>query len=303
MSAEHETQLVGLIGWPVEHSTSPAMFNAAFASLGINWRYEAFPVQPQQLKQFIQDLRERGLRGVNVTVPHKHAVVDMLDVVPPEIKALGAVNTIQVTQNGLNRLHGTNTDIIGFYRDLTGYVSATPDQSRALILGAGGAARAAAFVLARLGYHLHVACRHPSRGLELIRDVQAGLSVIGSAKRDPIESTHWRMQMLTLPWDRIAAIAPTIDLIVNCTPVGMWPHVDQSPWPEEIPIPREATVYDMVYRPEETKLLRQAKAAGAHAITGLGMLVHQGAESFRLWTGQEPPLDVMLAAARQALHS
>ncbi len=302
MSAQNNPQRVGVIGWPVEHSLSPVMINAAFAALEMNWRYEALPVEPQNLRRVVHSLQARGFRGVNVTVPHKNAVVDLLEVVPPEIKALGAVNTISVMQDGTNRLQGANTDIMGFYHDLTKYVSATPDQSRALILGAGGAARAAAFVLARLGYKLHIASRNPARGLEVIRDVQAGLSIVSAAQSTPIESTQWRMQMLTVPWQRLPTISAQIDLIVNCTPVGMWPNVDESPWPAEALIPKTATVYDLIYRPQQSQLLKQAAAAGAQAVSGLGMLVQQGAESFRLWTGQSAPIDVMTAAAQRALN-
>lgn len=303
MSAQSNPQKVGVIGWPVEHSISPAMINAAFQALAMNWQYEALAVEPYNLRRVIHSLQARGYQGVNVTVPHKNAVVDLLDVVPPEIKALGAVNTVSVMPDGTHRLKGDNTDIMGFYRDLTKYVRATPDQSRALILGAGGAARAAAFVLARLGYRLQIASRNPTRGLEVIRDVQAGLSILNVVQNAPVESTQWRMQMLTVPWQRLPKISEKVDLIVNCTPVGMWPNVDESPWPDDAPINNTATVYDMIYRPQQTRFLQQAEEAGAQAVGGLGMLVQQGAESFRLWTGQDAPIDVMTEAAKRALDT
>ncbi len=302
MSAEKPGQRVGLIGWPVTHSVSPAMFNAAFAALEMDWRYEAFPVPPQELEHTLDCLREQGVRGLNVTVPHKQAVIPLLDTVQPEAKAVGAVNTITLANDGTARLHGTNTDIVGFLKDLADHVAAPAREgAQALVLGAGGAARAAAYVLARLGYATHIACRNTTRGLELIRDIQAGMATNSAHLPQQSETTQWRMQMRTIPWERIGFVAGEVSLIVNCTPVGMWPDVDQTPWPAETPIPAHAMVYDMVYRPLETRFLQQARAAGCQAISGLGMLVWQGAASFRLWTGREAPLDVMLDAAQQAL--
>jgi len=302
VNAQKDTQRVALIGWPVEHSVSPAMFNAAFKALDMSWRYDALPVSADDLEATIKSLRAGQLRGINVTVPHKQAVIPLLDVIRPEAKAVGAVNTITVVGEDVPRLHGTNTDVLGFYKDLTRHLpSPRPHHSQALILGAGGAARAAAYVLATLGYQTFIACRTPAHGLELIRDVQIGLATSNTFIRGQIDSTQWRMQMRTLAWDRIGDIAPSATLIVNCTPVGMWPEVDQSPWPDGVPISPDAIVYDMVYRPRQTRLLQQALAAGAQAISGLGMLVQQGAEAFRIWTGQEAPLEVMYAAARSAL--
>lgn len=299
MSAVGTTTRVGLIGWPVEHSVSPAMFNAAFDALGLAWRYEAFPVPPDRLAAAVGELVARGVRGVNVTVPHKRAVMSLLDAIHPAARAVGAVNTITVQVGSTVRLHGTNTDVQGFREDLQQWVNPGGERSqRALVLGAGGAARAAVYVLAGMGYQVSVAARDPARGLDLIREVQVGLAA-GDAGRD--YPTASRMQTRVVPWDRLRELAANVHLIVNCTPVGMWPQADESPWPEGVPIPGGALVYDMVYRPARTTLLRQAESAGAQAVSGLGMLVRQGAAAFRLWTGQEPPLEVMFAAARQAL--
>lgn len=299
-----DVQQVGLLGWPVAHSVSPAMFNAAFESLGMNWRYTAFAVAPDQLKQTLHDLQRQGVRGLNVTVPHKQAVIPFVDVLHAEAKAVGAVNTITFTNSGGTvKLHGTNTDIEGFRTDLVAFLDMDETRPlRALVLGSGGAARAATYVLAQLGYQITVVARNPNRALELIRDVQIGFATPARAIPADITSTQWRMKMVTVPWDRLGQVSSRADLIVNCTPVGMWPQDNESPWPDHVPIPATAIVYDMVYRPTKTRLIRQAEAAGARAIGGLGMLVKQGAAAFRLWTGQEAPLDVMTQAAQKALE-
>jgi len=298
-----DMQQVGLLGWPVAHSISPAMFNAAFESLGMNWRYTAFAVAPDQLKQTLHDLQRQGVRGLNVTVPHKQAVIPFVDVLHTEAKAVGAVNTITFTNSdGTVKLHGTNTDIEGFRADLVAFLDMDETRPlRALVLGSGGSARAATYVLAQLGYQITVVARNPNRALELIRDVQIGFATPARAVPADITSTQWRMKMVAVPWDRLGQVSPRADLIVNCTPVGMWPQDHESPWPNHVPIPATAMVYDMVYRPAKTRLIRQAEAAGSRAIGGLGMLVKQGAAAFRLWTGKEPPLDVMMQAAQKAL--
>lgn len=300
-------KLVGLIGWPVEHSVSPAMFNASFQALGMSWQYEAFAVEPRNLERTVTALHNRGIEGFNVTVPHKQAIMELLDIVQPAGRVIGAVNTVSLNrENDVGLWQGTNTDALGFRTDLTACIGEPAPQSNALILGAGGAARAAAYVLADLGYQIHILSRNPARGLELIRDVQSGLTLTAhnnNDRNDKIGSTVWRMSMRILPWDRLQHVKVDIHLIVNCTPVGMWPHIDESPWPDEIPIPATAAVYDMIYRPQETKLMQQAKKSGAQAFNGLGMLVQQGAAAFTLWTGRDAPLDMMRTAAQKALNT
>ncbi len=281
---------VGLIGWPVAHSISPAMFNAAFAALGMNWRYDAYPLRPDELATGLRRLQAEGVCGLNVTVPHKRAVIDLLDAIRPEARLIGAVNTIlPVAENGQIRWEGTNTDADGFHHDLLNLVGPPEPGAAALILGAGGAARAAAFVLARQGYTLTVVARTPAHGEELAQEVRRSVPQLPG-----IHVAVWEaLGQLDLAETR---------LIVNCTPVGMWPHDNESPWLPGVRIPPAAVVYDMVYRPAETRLMQQARQAGAMAYNGLGMLVRQGAAAFALWTGQEAPVDIMLQAARQALE-
>jgi shikimate dehydrogenase len=264
---------VGAVGWPIEHSISPAMHNAAFAALGMtDWLYDKIAIPPDILKLSLRELADHGYVGVNITVPHKEAALALTR--PDELaRAVGAVNTID-----FRRRVGTNTDVIGFLSDLEAHGVNVPGQ-RVLLLGAGGAARAAAYGLAKAGVLLGIANRTPERAERLIADLGIEADVL--ALSDVLD------------------FAPS--LVVNCTSVGMHPKVDESPWPGDWSFPAGVTAYDMVYRPRRTRFLAQAEAAGGRAIGGLGMLVRQGAAAFKIWTGVEPPLDVMTQAAEQAL--
>lgn len=264
---------VGAVGWPIDHSLSPAMHNAAFAALGMtDWLYDKIAIPPDILKLSLRELADHGYIGVNLTVPHKEAALSLTR--PDDLaRAVGAVNTIDFRTRV-----GTNTDVIGFISDLRAHGVPIEGQ-RVLLLGAGGAARAAAYGLARAGASLAIANRTPDRAARLIADL--GLDA--------------RLLML----EDAAAYTPS--LIVNCTSVGLFPKVEESPWPDALPFPVGVTAYDMVYRPRRTRFLAQAEAAGGRAIGGLGMLVRQGAAAFRIWTGIEPPVDVMTQAAERAL--
>ena len=283
---QHPTQRerVGLIGWPVEHSVSPAMHNAAFAALELGWHYTPLPTPPGQVGAALAELKAQGYRGANVTVPHKEAVLPYLDEIAGDAQAIGAVNTVVVLES---RLVGHNTDAAGFLAALweAGF---EPSGRQALVLGAGGAARAVVYALAQAGCTIAIYNRTPLRALELARR----MGEIGV--QTPIT---WLPSLEALAGPELAGL----DLLVNATPLGMWPQVGASPWPEALPLPAHWTVLDLVYNPAETRLLAQASAAGATAVGGLSMLVHQGALSFELWTGHAPPLDVLRAAAQQAL--
>jgi shikimate dehydrogenase len=270
---------VGVIGWPVEHSLSPAMHNAAFAALGMtDWRYELVPVPPDIVAYSLRVLRtEGGYTGVNVTVPHKQAV--MAHVRPDDrARALGAANTIDFRNNT-----ATNTDVAGLIGDLEAHRVPLKGEN-AIVLGAGGAARAAVYGLTLAGANVVVVNRTSQKANVMLADLALSAN-IHSANVLPLEEAAQR----------------DVSLIVNCTPVGMWPHVDASPWPEDVPIPHGVTLYDTIYRPERTRLMEQVESAGGQAIGGLGMLVRQGALSFEIWTGVVPPFDVMLDAAQLAL--
>lgn len=279
-------QRVGLIGWPVEHSLSPAMHNAAFEALGLGWQYELLPVPPGQLGAALAGLQADGFRGANVTVPHKSAVIAVLDEIDDAARVIGAVNTIRV--RGKVRI-GHNTDAAGFLRALR-EAGVEPAGRRALLLGAGGAARAVAYALAQAGCSVAIRNRTARRAAELVHDMQC-LGLGAPVAWVPGEAALGELDLARF------------DLLVNATTAGMWPRIEDQPWPEALAIPSHWTVFDLVYNPLETRLLRQARQAGALSIDGLGMLVWQGALAFELWTGQEPPADLMRAAALQTLAS
>jgi shikimate dehydrogenase len=286
-----KTQLVGLIGWPVEHSLSPAMHNAAFKAAGLNWRYLPLPVRPGQIEAAVRGLAALNFRGANVTVPHKAAVIPLLDRSGEEVGALGAANTLLFSRgDGAPRISGFNTDEIGFIQALREGGFRPGDGRDAVIVGAGGGARAAVHGLLGAGIgRIAVLNRDLPRAQRLVVD-------LGCVVEDPS-----RLAALPLTAESLVEAARVADLLVNATPVGMWPHVDESIWPADIPLPAHLTVLDLVYNPLQTRLLRQARGAGARTVDGLGMLLYQGAAAFEIWTGQPPPIEVMRAACQGVL--
>lgn len=292
------TQLVGLIGWPVEHTLSPAMHNAAFELLGLNWRYVPLTVAPGQVDAAVRGLAALGFRGANITVPHKQAVMAVLDSVSPDARALGAVNTILIDRrpDGTATMSGHNTDAQGFIGALRqgGF---NPEGRNALVVGAGGAARAVVFGLLGSGSaEIAVLNRTQARAQALVSD----LGSVGVSGADPGLQGESRLYALPLTPETLVESARTADLLVNATTVGMWPHVDRSTWPDGVPIPAHLTVFDLVYRPLETQFLRQARRSGARTIDGLGMLVRQGALAFALWTNLGLAIDEIAALMRRA---
>jgi len=286
MHVKGSTQLVGLLGWPVEHSVSPQMQNAAFRALGLDWCYVPLPARPEALAQAVAGLRALGLRGANVTVPHKEAVIPFLDELHAEAQAIGAVNTL-VMDDG--RLVGHNTDVLGVRAALE-RAGCRLAGIQALVLGAGGAARAAASALLQGGASVQVLARRLLQAKALVRDMEEAFpqAAIAAGLLSP---------------EAVVVQAEGAHLLVHATPVGMWPHVEASLWPEDRPVPPHLWVFDLVYRPAHTRLLQQAQESGASVIQGSWMLIYQAAESFRLWTGAEPPLDVMAQACKEALSS
>ncbi|MCW5851742.1 MAG: shikimate dehydrogenase [Anaerolineae bacterium] len=276
------TRVVGVMGWPVAHSLSPAMHNAAFQALGLDWAYIPLPVPPERLAAAVAGAQALGLAGANVTIPHKQAVMDLVDEMTPAARAIGAVNTLRF--NG--RIFGDNTDWTGFLNAL-GDVGYDPTGQRAVILGAGGAARSIVYALASVNASVAVY----NRTLDRAEEIVTGLRAVFPGGR--LEA--YTLDVLPQELDR------TPQLIVNTTSLGMAPRIEGTPWPAGLPIPPYATVYDLVYNPLATRFLKSAKAAGARAVDGLGMLVHQGARAFTLWTGVEPPTEVMYKACLQYL--
>ena len=278
---DSQTKLAGLVGWPVGHSLSPSMHNAAFDALGLNWRYLPFPVAPEYFSQALAGLPALGIHGVNFTIPYKQAVLPYLDTIDPMAKMLGAVNTLKIYyQSGKNPvLHGTNTDLNGFISALKQGGFNDINGKRAMVIGSGGAARAVVHGLIREGIReITILNRSIDRAQRLVNDF-TGLCHKLTAY--PLDEQHLILQ------------AEKSDLMVNTTPMGTWPETDASIWPEEVPMPSQITVFDLVYNPRKTKLLRQAEKSHAKPISGLEMLVQQGGQAFELWTGLPAPLEVM----------
>ena len=284
------TRLVGLIGWPVRHSLSPTMHNAAFRGLSLNWRYVPLPVPPGSESAAVCGLSGLGFVGANVTVPHKTAVMEHLDSLTDEAKAIGAVNALVVREedDGMRTIHGHNTDCSGFVGSLEreGFSIAG---ERAVVCGAGGAARAVVFGLLTAGAaEVVLLSRRVERAEHVATDLQTG--------------SGGRIRPLSFGPDTLIESARNAALLVNATPVGMAPGVAESIWPGGATVPSQLTVYDLVYAPEETHLLKQARAGGGRALGGLEMLIAQGAESFALWTGESAPVAVMRRACKHALE-
>ena len=276
---------LGIIGCPLGHSISPIIHQAALDYLSIGLKYGRWEMTKNQLAEFMLLLRTRDFLGVNVTVPHKIAVIPYMDEIDSWANRVGAVNTILQRDN---RLHGYNTDGVGFLRSLKEEGHFNPCGKKVLIIGAGGAARAVVIALADEGVSEMIIA---NRTIEKCHDLAK------LARLSKVDAKEMVLEKHTL-----ALLARDKTLIVNCTIMGM-KHGDLE---EETPlladgISPDALVYDLVYNPTETPLLRQARIAGATPLGGLGMLVYQGAASFQIWTGVEAPAEVMYTAAKKAL--
>jgi shikimate dehydrogenase len=277
MEINAHTQLCCVIGNPVEHSLSPAIHNAAFQKLGLNFVYLAFQVQA--IGDAVKGLRALGnFRGASVTIPHKMAAVPFLDMVEPTARHIGAINTIVATGGTLT---GYNTDATGALRALREGAVALRER-HVIMLGSGGAARAIAFAL---GTEAGI-----NRLTILGIDVRERIALA----RDLQSNTEMTVQELPLDEEALRKVLPDAHVLIHCTPMGMWPNVHETSVPAALLHPG-LTVMDIVYNPRDTKLLKDAKAAGCRTIPGLEMFVHQAAAQFELWTNQAAPADVMRA--------
>lgn len=292
MKLSGKTQLIGIIGWPVDHSFSPAMQNAALEAAGLDWAYVPLPVQPEHLGSAVRGLSSLGFRGVNVTIPHKQEVLQHLDELDADANAIGAVNTIVIEQ-GTERswLVGYNTDSSGLLADLMNLGVDVAGRD-CLVLGAGGAARAVAYGLAITGGRIQVLARRVDQARQIVKILLPYLTTA----RLHYRPTGTRLSARPLSELRDVVYNVSAPIIVNSTPLGMGPQLAGSVWPDRMPFPKGAFVYDLVYNTPQTKLMRQAEAAGCHTANGLGMLIQQGALAFQLWTGEEPDLEAMSAA-------
>ena len=269
MIIDQKTQLYGVVGSPIVHSLSPTMHNSAFSERGLNAVYVAF--ETKDIDGCIRGIRALGIRGVSVTIPHKSAVIPLLDEVDGLARRIGAVNTVA---NDKGRLVGYNTDAMGALKALEEKTE-LPGKT-CLMIGAGGAARAIGFILRDYGVHLTICNRSIGRGENLARSL--GCPFVSLREVEGIQA----------------------DLLIQATPLGMYPHEDQCIISRDV-LKEGMVVMDIIYNPLETRLLRMAKDRGCLAIDGLGMFIHQGAEQFRLWTGLEAPLSAMTRAVEKAL--
>ena len=261
MQVNGRTELYGIMGDPVTHSLSPAMHNGAFAHLGMDRVYVPFPVK--DVATALNGFRALGVRGVSVTIPHKQAVIEFLDEIDPVARKIGAVNTLKI-DNG--RIKGLNTDWLGANRALAQELELAG--KKVLLLGAGGSARAIGFGLLEAGAEVIIASRTQSSGEALAATLHC-------------------------PWQPLSdAAAITADALVNATSVGMGTQAGASPIAVEA-LPNFPVVMDIVYAPLETRLLREARAAGCQTVDGLAMLLYQGVAQFELWTGVDAPVDLM----------
>ena len=282
MPIDAETQVVTLLGHPVEHSRSPHLHNAAFRAQGVNAVYVATPVRPDALAAGVEGLRALQFLGANVTVPHKEAVRPLMDEVSERAAAVGAVNTI--VRDG-DALRGDNTDVAGFLTPLVEAVGDALEGAPMLVFGAGGAARAVVYgLLDRYGpSRLTLVARRPEQAEALAADLEG---------YDPTDALR------TTTFDAAASAVRASRLLVNATPLGMAPETDATPWPDAGDLGPSHVAYDLVYTPEETRFLRAAAEKGATTIGGLAMLVEQAAAAYRQWTGRAMPTDAVYEALR-----
>jgi shikimate dehydrogenase len=321
---------LGLIGYPLGHSLSPKIHAAALDACGLEGEYALYPIVPDDsagLKNLLARVRSGEIHGLNVTIPHKQNVIPLLDELTPTAQAIGAVNTIYFRND---HLIGDNTDAPGFLADLRKFLASVDQQENfpsvtpalapganvarrvvsptkqsprtvrgllredhprndegtetprhgeknALVLGAGGSARAVVYALVNDGWHVTIAARREEQAHQLA-------------------ASYSSRQLQITNYEEFIFHLSSFILVINATPLGMTPNTDASPWPENLSFPRHAAIYDLVYNPRETKLVRDARAASLPATTGLGMLIEQAALAFEMWTGYAPPRDTLFAA-------
>ena len=280
MNIKGSTNIVGLIGHPVEHSFSPPMHNAAFEALGMDYAYVAFDVNPNNLKSAIEGAGALNIKGFNVTIPHKIEVMQYLDELDDVAELIGAVNTID-----FKNLKGYNTDGIGAIRAIE-EVSSVKNKD-VVVAGAGGASRAISFYLAKFGANsITILNRNVDKAKSLASDISDS-DLISEVKSDSISN--------------ISSYLNDSDILIDTTPLGMHPHVDDEPIAKAEDMHDYLVVFDAVYNPNETVLLKEAIKAGAKPVYGIKMLLYQGVESFKIWTGDDAPVDVMEKALKKYL--
>ena len=282
-SPSYKAELVGVFGHPVAENPTIVMQEAGFAARSLHWRYLTIEVRPEQLADAMRGLRAMNFAGINLTIPHKVAVIQHLDGLSPEAELIGAVNT--VVREG-DQLIGHNTDGQGFLRSVREDAGVDPQGKRVVFLGAGGAARAMSVELALAGAaHVTVVNRTANRGRELVRLLN---------ERTPAQAEF-------VPWQGAYIVPAETDILVNATPIGLFPAVEAMPGVHMASIRPDLLVCDVIPNPPRTAFLRAAEQRGARTLDGLGMLVYQGAIAFQMWTGVEAPVEVMRRALEEVL--
>jgi shikimate dehydrogenase len=278
------TKLVGLFGYPVKHSFSPIIHNAAFAALGLDYVYIPFCVSPDKLKIAVEALVSLGIKGINVTIPHKETVIPFLDKIMPEAELIGAVNTINI--DAQNRLIGYNTDGTGFITALLSDLNITVEDKKMLLLGAGGGARAVGIQSALSNIReIYVRDIDDTKTNKLIAD---------------IKKSNKNVYTEAIAKQQIQSVLSKIDILVNATPIGMQPEDPLLLEPDWLR--PEVKVFDLIYNPFETNLIKVAKQRECIATNGLNMLIQQGVRSFEIWTGIQPPVEIMRQAIMDYLY-
>lgn len=281
MKIKGSTNVVGLIGNPVEHSFSPPMHNAAFKALNMDYAYVAFDVLPENLENAIKGAESLNIKGLNVTIPHKIKVMNYLNEIDDVARLIGAVNTID-----FKNLKGYNTDGIGAIKAIK---EVTDIKNKKVVLtGAGGASRAISFYLAH---------EHPEEIVILNRNTKKAENLVEDILKSKLISNVKSGSV-----NEIEKHIKDADILVDSTPLGMYPHSDDAPIATSEMIHEDLVVNDIVYNPNETALLKETIKAGAKPVYGIKMLLYQGAESFRIWTNQEPPIDIMEKALKETLN-
>ena len=285
MKVTGRTKVCAVIGDPVEHSLSPCFQNAAFQHLKLDFIYVAFTVKAEDLGDAISGVRSLGIYGLNVTMPHKISVIKYLDELDERADRIKSVNTI-LNRNG--KLIGYTTDGIGVLNALK-YNGIDPEGKKVVILGAGGAARSASYALSEVAGELVILNRTIERARNLASKVRKLIGSHVNGKWDGLTEESLRREVREA------------DILINATPVGMSPDVNGTLVEKSLLHP-DMVVFDMIYHPLKTRLLREAEEVGAKTINGLSMLIHQGAASFEIWTGVEAPVDVMMKAAEEEIR-
>jgi shikimate dehydrogenase len=286
MNISPTTKVCALIGDPVEHSLSPFIQNAAFQYLDLDYVYVAFNVKKENLEKAVLGVRSLNIYGLNVTMPHKTSVIQYLDQVDETAKNIGSVNTV-LNKEGL--LVGYSTDGIGALNALK-YNKVSPSNKKIVIIGAGGASRSISFNIAKESREIVIINRTIEKAENLVKDLSRLLGKSVRVKARSLEKTNLKMEL------------EDADIVINATSIGMHPRENETPI-NSILLHHGMVVFDLVYDPFETRLLRDARKVGAKTINGIDMLIHQGAYSFEIWTGKRAPIEVMMKVAMEKLKT